>query len=187
MSRWGVRPVLHSWQHPGPGMSTWLLMVTDPCCFKAKALDVPHPWKHRSGPCHGSWCHHLLHQATPHYPEVYSSVFIVPTPFVFFFSSIFPPFTCSQAHFFFSGDVRLLIIQMFMNTVMLWTGQNTELRHGLSPLCNAFRGRAYLFFNNAVGNLKRHREGKKVVSCGDSHLWSPQEPRLAFAGIPLDS
>lgn len=89
--------------------------------------------------------------------------------------------------FFFSGDVRLLIIQMFMNTVMLWTGQNTELRHGLSPLCNAFRGRAYLFFNNAVGNLKRHREGKKVVSCGDSHLWSPQEPRLAFAGIPLDS
>jgi hypothetical protein len=49
-------------------MPTWPLVVTDPCCCRARDTVLPW-WQHRPGPHHASRWHRYSHQAVPHCPH----------------------------------------------------------------------------------------------------------------------
>lgn len=99
-------PVLHITQtstyprtaQTRPRMSTWPLVVTDPCCYRARDSDVTPPWQHRPGPHHGSSdITSYSDQAVPHHPESPAlPLLMVPTSLCFSFSSISPPLACSS-------------------------------------------------------------------------------------------
>lgn len=87
-------------RHLGSRASTWPLVTEPPSCCKAMDLDAPHPSvaaQSRIQVILDSYqlvIHIRMFLTTPESPIL--SLFIVPPPFCFSFSSIFPPLTCSS-------------------------------------------------------------------------------------------